>query len=154
MLLVSFHSFANTEIRKILSYNGTHFAQTESTSFVHDGVKLTTYENEPFIVGDYKHNKVEFLHSSHQKWYTATSFQNDEHIFNHIFGYAPVSRPGKVFILGGCCDQNRDWSSVILFENDEWKSLNQLKQGRINFMTIAYGTHVMIVGGTLQASKL
>ena len=137
----------------MLRYNGSDFSQMESTSYVHDGVKLTEYEKEPFIVGDYKHNEVEFLHSSHKKWYTATSFGNDEHIFDRIFGYAAVSRPGKIFILGGCCDQNKDWSTVIMFENDEWKSLDRLKQGRMNFMTITYGTDVMIFGGSVQENK-
>ena len=137
----------------MLSFNGNDFAQMESTSYVHDGVKLTEYENEPFIVGDYKHNKVEFLHSSHRMWYTATSFGNNEHTFDRIFGYAAVSRPGKTFILGGCCDQKKDRSTVIMFENDEWKSLDRLKQGRINFMAITYGTHVMMVGGSVQDNE-
>ena len=137
----------------MFSFNGTGFNQSESTSFIHDGVKLTEFENEPFIVGDYKHNEVEFLHSSHKRWYTATPFRTDEHTFKHIFGYFPVSRPGKVFILGGCCNQNNDWSTVSIFENDEWKSHGQLKHGRINFVTITYGTHVMIIGGTLQNTE-
>ena len=140
-------------MKKIHSFNGDNFEQTESTSFVHDGVKLTEYEDEPFIVGDYKHNQVEFFHSSHKMWYTATSFRNDHHIFDHIFGYAAVSRTEKVFILGGCCDQNNDWSTVTMFDNDEWKSLDRLKQGRINFMAITYGSHVMIVGGSVQENK-
>ena len=102
---------------------------------------MTEYENEPFIVGDYQHNQIEFMHLSHEKWYTASPFPTP----NKIFGYAPVSRPGKVFILGGCCHENT--YSVKLFEKDEWSSFGYLKQGRINFMTITYGTDVMIIGG-------
>lgn len=134
---------------KLLSYNGEHFNQTEASSFSHDGVKMTEYENEPFIVGDYNHNQIEFMHLSHEKWYTASPFPNRK----RIFGYAPVARPGKVFILGGCCDENENWSSVSLFEKDEWSLFGRLKQGRINFMTITYGTDVMIIGGKTLNSQ-
>ena len=118
----------------------------ESTSFVHDGVTMTEYENEPFIVGDYQHNEIEFMHLSHEKWYTASPFPHRD----RVFGYAPVSRPGKVFILGGCCDNPDDdqgWDRISLFQNDEWSYYGRLKQGRMNFMTITYGTDVMIIGG-------
>ena len=125
----------------MFSFNGEDFKPSESTSFVHDGVKMTEYENEPFIIGDYKHNKVEFMHLSHEKWYTAGSVPNR----GQIFGYEAVTRPGKVFILGGCCDDN--WSQILLFENDEWSYYGNLKHGRINFMTLTYGTDVMIIGG-------
>ena len=124
----------------------------ESTSFVHDGVTMTEYKNEPFIVGDYKHTEVEFFHSTHKKWYTATPFQ--QNIFKYIFGYAPISRPDKVFILGGCCDQKNDWSAVSVFANDNWQSHGSLNHGRLNFMTITYGTHVMIIGGILRNDTL
>ena len=90
----------------------------ESTSFIHDGVTMTEYENEPFIVGDYNHDQIEFMHLSHEKWYTAGPFPHRE----RVFGYAPVSRPGKVFILGGCCDNswepNREHRGISLFQND------------------------------------
>ena len=122
------------------SFNGD-FLPAESTSFIHDGVTMTEYENEPFIVGDYNHNQIEFMHLSHEKWYTAGPFPHRE----RVFGYAPVSRPGKVFILGGCCDG--DWAQISLFQNDEWSLHGLLKQGRMNFMTITYGTDVMIIGG-------
>ena len=112
----------------------------ESTSFPHDGVQMTEYENEPFILGDHKHDEIEFVHLAHRKWYTASPFP----FSNRIFGYSPVSRPGRVFILGGCCDH---WSSVSLFENDKWSKFGSLVQGRMNFMTITYGTDVMIIGG-------
>ena len=125
----------------MFSFDGKDFMPSESTSEMHDGVKMTEYENEPFIIGDYKHNKVEFMHLSHEKWYTASPFRYRA----EIFGYAAVTRPGKVFILGGCCDDN--WSGINLFENDEWSSYGNLKHGRINFMTITYGTEVMIIGG-------
>ena len=62
----------------------------------------------------------------------------------------PVARPGKVFILGGCCDENETWKTISIFEKDEWKIYGELKQGRINFMTITYGTDVMIIGGTTE----
>ena len=130
----------------MLSFDGLNFEQSESTSYIHDGVKMTEYENEPFIIGDYKHNQVEFMHSSHEKWYTAHPFPRPNLEYQGIFGYATVSRPGKVFLLGGCCDDN--WSQIALFENDEWNTdYGRLKHGRINFMTITYGTDVMIIGG-------
>ena len=62
----------------------------------------------------------------------------------------PVTRPGKVFLLGGCCDEKK--KAVSVFENDEWKSYGKLKQGRINFMTITYGTDVIIIGGKSRQS--
>ena len=105
---------------------------------------MTEYENEPFIIGDYNHNQIEFLPISHQKWYTAQPFPYR----TRAFGYAPVTRPGKVFIIGGCCDE--DWSSIALFENDEWSLFGRMNQGRINFLTITYGTEVMIIGGSTQ----
>ena len=63
-----------------------------STNFIHDGIKMTEYENEPFVVGDYENNQTEFLHMSHERWYTASPYPNttmnllDE---NRIFGYSP-----------------------------------------------------------------
>ena len=126
----------------MFSFDGEEFKPSESTSYIHDGVKMTEYENEPFIIGDYNHTQVEFMHLSHEKWYTASPIRDRE----QIFGYATVTRPGKVFILGGCCDG--DWSQISLFENDEWNTdYGNLKHGRINFMTVTYGTDVMIIGG-------
>ena len=61
-----------------------------------------------------------------------------------------VARPGKVFILGGCCDKNDSWKKVSIFENDKWRNFGELGQGRINFMTITYGTDVMIIGGITE----
>ena len=120
----------------------------ESTSFVHDGVKMAEYENEPFIIGDYNHNQIEFMHLAHEKWYIASPFPHR----GRIFGYAAVSRPGKLFILGGCCgdttaDTPDDWSEISLFQKDEWSYYGRLKHGRINFMTITYGSDIMIIGG-------
>ena len=109
---------------------------------------MTQYENEPFIVGHYHHSQVEFMHLFHEKWYIAKSFHNDPK--DPIFGFAAVSRPGKVFILGGCSEHS---SSVSIFENHEWKkNYGHLAQKRINFMTITYGTDVMIFGGTTEHS--
>jgi len=102
---------------------------------------MTEYDNEPFVVGDYEHSKIEFMHMTHQIWYTARPFP----FRRRSFGYAAISRPGKVFILGGCCDN--DWSIVSLFQNDNWSKIGLLNQGRINFMALTYGTDVMIIGG-------
>ena len=69
----------------------------QSTNFIHDGVVMTTYENEPFIVGDYNHNQVEILSSNllHSLWLTLSPFPfSGEQM--RIFGYSPVARPGKV----------------------------------------------------------
>ena len=137
----------------MFSFDGEDFMYIASTSEIHDGVKMTEYENEPFIIGDYKHNQVEFMHLSHERWYLASPFRYR----NQIYGYAAVTRPGEVFILGGCGDLPSgmgadlmgaaDWSQIILFENDEWSYFGRLKHGRINFMTVTYGTDVMIIGG-------
>ena len=115
---------------------------------------MTEYENEPFIVGDYNHKQVEFMHLSHEKWYTANPISFG---IQRIFGYAAVSRPGKVFLLGGSLHfkDNVDdkiidqmtMSQIILYQNDQWKPLGELKHARINFMTITYGTDVMLIGG-------
>ena len=137
--------FKINELIHLFSFNGTQpiekSAPYKSTTHIHDGIQMTEYENEPFVIGDYKHNKVEFLHLSHEQWYTASPFRSEK----PIFGYSAVSRPGKVFILGGCCDH---WQSVSIFENDEWQYHGKLGHGRMNFMTITYGTDLMIIGGT------
>ena len=70
---------------------------------------------------------------------------------NGIQNSLQVARPGRVFILGGCCDENESPRKIVsIFENDEWRNFGELEQGRINFMTITYGTDVMIIGGTTQ----
>ena len=104
---------------------------------------MVSYENEPFIIGDYEHNQIEFLHLSHEIWYPIRPYR----LFGQtrIFGYSAVSRPSKIFLFGGCCENN--WSEISLFENDEWTHFGSLKQGRINHLSIAYGTDVMIIGG-------
>ena len=131
-----------------LRFNGTFpMIPAESTSFVHDGVTMTEYENEPFIVGDFNHNEVEFMHLSHEKWYSARAYPFQE----RLFGYAAVSRPGRVFILGGCCYD--DWSLVSMFQDHEWSKIGHLKQGRMNFLAIKYQTHVLLVGGMTRGSK-
>ena len=64
-----------------------------STNHIHDGIQMTEYENEPFVVGDFDHNQVEFLHLSHERWYTASPFpKTSKNIMqkNRIFGYSPV----------------------------------------------------------------
>ena len=113
---------------------------------------MTEYENEPFIVGDYNHKQVEFMHLSHEKWYTANPIQFG---VQRIFGYAAVSRPGKVFLLGGSLyfkddsdtQQQMTMTQIILYHNDIWEPFGELKNARINFMTITYGTDVMLIGG-------
>ena len=143
---------AMKEIKYFFSFDGTKninghfFNQTESTSFAHDGVRMTQYENEPFIVGHYNHSQVEFMHLFHEKWYTVSSFYINPKI--PIFGFAAVSRPSRVFILGGSSEHS---SSVSIFENHQWKrNYGQLSEKRINFLTITYGTDVMIFGGTTE----
>ena len=147
-----FNSFAENKI--VFSFDGTKningdfFNQTESTFFAHDGVQMTQYENEPFIVGHYNHSQVEFMHLFHEKWYIASTFYDNPK--RPIFGFAAVSRPGKVFILGG---SSKHASSVSIFENHEWKqNYRQLSEKRINFLTITFGTDVMIFGGTTETS--
>ena len=149
------------QIKNIFSFNGT-FDLAASTSFVHDGVTMTEYQNEPFIVGDYNHNQVEFMHLSHEKWYTASPVMAASkwpHPFEiqRIFGYAVVSRPGKVFLLGGSLyigeEEGREenynivMDQIMLYQNHIWEPLGALKHARMNFMTITYGTDVMILGG-------
>ena len=116
----------------------------ESTSFIHDGVTMTEYQNEPFIVGDYNHTQVEFMHLSHKKWYTASKLPFPD--LKRVFGYAAVSRPGKVFLLGGSL-HFEGISKILLYENDIWGWTGDMKHARMNFMTITYGTDVMIIGG-------
>ena len=63
-----------------------------STNFIHDGIKMTEYENEPFVVGDYENNQTEFLHMSHERWYTASEYpftSKNRFDKNRIFGYSP-----------------------------------------------------------------
>ena len=133
-----------------------------STSFVHDGVTMTEYQNEPFIVGNYNHNQVEFMHLAHEKWYTASPVMAGSkwpHPFEieSIFGYAVVSRPGKVFLLGGSLYYKEEgrlehaMGQILLYQNDNWEPLGGLYHSRINFMTITYGTDVMIIGGKYEA---
>ena len=63
-----------------------------STSYIHDGIIMTEYKNEPFVVGDYNHNQVEFLHMSHERWYIASPYpytSKNPPNENRIFGYYP-----------------------------------------------------------------
>ena len=110
---------------------------------------MTEYENEPFIVGDYNHNQVEFMHLSHEKWYTASPVLDQLVKVKRIFGYAVVSRPRKVFLLGGniYTDEEHFMKQILLYQNHIWEPLGELKHARMNFMTITYGTDVMILGG-------
>ena len=129
--------------------NGSFFDQVESTHDPHDGVQMTEYENEPFILGDYKHNKVEFMHLFHKKWISAQNFDPDSK--KPIFGFAAVSRPGQIFILGGSGDH---MSKISIFKNHEWDhDYGELSLGRMNFMTITYGVDVLIIGGRTESKE-
>lgn len=78
--------------------------------------------------------------------------ENQAYIIFEIRNSVSVARPGKVYILGGCCNENHEASKTIsIFENDAWqKHYGELKQRRINFLTIIYGTDVMVIGGTAR----
>ena len=103
----------------------------ESTSFIHDGVTMTEYQNEPFIVGDYNHNQVEFMHLSHEKWYTASPFPHKK----WVFGYAVVSRPGAVYLFGGCCNSDRSSITVRVLTKQNLRSvISATVQYRENFV--------------------
>ena len=108
---------------------------------------MTEYENEPFVVGDYQHSQIEFMHISHRRWYTANPYPFQK----RLFGYAVVPRKSKVFIFGGCCDNN--WSTVSLFQKDKWSIIDNLRQGRTKHMAISYGTDVLIIGGVSQNNE-
>ena len=108
---------------------------------------MTQYQNEPFVVGDYHHNEIEFMHLSHELWFNIRPFP----YWTRLFGYSAVSRTTKVFLFGGCCDDN--WAMVTRFENDEWFRSGSLNQGRFNHLTITYGTDVMIIGGKSEDNQ-
>ena len=40
-----------------------------------------------------------------------------------------------------------DDGMIYIYENDQWAMMNVMKRARTNFMTITYGTDVMIIGG-------
>ena len=157
------HPRLDNQPKTIFRFDGTFpMEPAASTSFIHDGVTMTEYQNEPFIVGDYNHNQVEFMHLSHEKWYTASPVMAGSkwpHPFEiqRIFGYAVVSRPGKVFLLGGSLyykeegRQEHTMGQILLYQNDNWEPLGGLVHSRMNFMTITYGTDVMIIGGKYEA---
>ena len=42
---------------------------------------------------------------------------------------------------------NSDDGMIYIYENDQWAKMNVMKRARTNFMTITYGTDVMIIGG-------
>ena len=102
---------------------------------------MTEYKTFPILIGDYKHNKIEFFDLLHQEWYHTSPYPYQK----RLFGYGAVSRPGQVFIIGGCCSPK--WSLVSLLENNEWSQIGFLNVGRMNFMTIEYGSDIMIFGG-------
>ena len=109
---------------------------------------MTEYENFPFLIGDFKHNKIEFFDIQNQQWHTASPYRYQK----RIFGYGAVSRPGQIFIIGGCCSHR--WSLVSLYENKKWSKIGFLNVGRMNFMTIEYGSDIMIFGGRSKNKKL
>ena len=120
------------------------FQPSKSTTFVHDGVIMTNFKETPFIIGDYHHNEIEFLHKSFVKWLTGTAYPFQE----RIFGYAAVSKPNKLFIMGGCCQ--KDWSLISVFEDKGWTNIGRLNQGRMNFLAITVQTDIIIIGGNAK----
>ena len=78
----------------IASFNGNlSMKKIRSTNLVHDGIIMTEYQNEPFVVGDYDHNQVEFLHISHERWYIASPLLDtgiNRLNKTRIFGFSPV----------------------------------------------------------------
>ena len=102
---------------------------------------MTEYNNFPFLIGDFKHNKIEYFDLPNRQWNTASPYPYQR----RLFGYGAISRPGQIFIIGGCCSHK--WSLVSLFENKKWSKVGFLNEGRMNFMTIEYGSDIMIFGG-------
>ena len=111
---------------------------------------MTQYENQPFIVGDYNHTKIESMHTVVEKWHTFPNFYTDDSE-KAIYGYAAISSQNKVYILGGCCNHER---TVSIFGNYKWTHFdNQLMKPRKNFVTIRYGTDIMIIGGGTESHQ-
>ena len=108
---------------------------------------MTKYKGSPYLIGDFKSNRIEYLALKHQEWNKASPYPYQK----RLFGYGAVSRPGQIFIIGGCCSPK--WSLVSLFENDKWSKKGKLNVGRMNFMTIEYGSDVMIFGGRAKDKK-
>jgi len=108
---------------------------------------MTQYQNEPFVVGDYNHAEIEFMHLFHELWFNIKPFP----YWTPFFGYTAVSRTAQVYFFGGCCFDN--WAMVTRFENHEWSQIGSLSQGRLNHMTITYGTDVLIIGGKSMGSQ-
>ena len=81
-----------------------------STSYIHDGIIMTEYENEPFVVGDYNNNQVEFLHMSHERWYIASPYPyasknliNENRIFGYYPGRDSESSQWHFYFANSCC---------------------------------------------------
>ena len=127
---------------KKLRYDGKlPMIQLKSTKFPHDGVMMSEYKNEPYIIGDYKHHRIESYLLAYKKWIPAFPYPFQK----KIFGFFSISRPKKLFILGGCCANN--WSLISVLQDDVWSKHGYLKQGRMNFQAITYQTDIMVVGG-------
>ena len=126
---------------------------------------MATYYKQKYFFGQYWNNGRSLLEPVTLQQ-PQGSFSEPRSVFPHYFDQIfiwpicskfykirnplSVARPGKVFILGGCCDEKDTWKTVQIFENDGWRFFGELETGRINFMTITYGTDVMIIGGTTQ----
>ena len=131
----------------ILSFDGNDtFLPTWSTRYIHDGVEMAKYKNQPIIVGDYKHNEMEFMHLSYKRWYTANPYP----IEKVYFGYATVSQSDKVFFLGGSGESSE---RVSVYENESFGPFGSLRRGRINHVAIPFGDNVLIIGGKLSNSN-
>ena len=121
--------------------------ESQSTEFIHDGVMMSEYKRGPFIIGDYSHNRIEFFFLAYKIWFNAPSYPFQE----RLFGYASVSRPNKLFVFGGCCENN--WSLISVYEDAGWSKHGYLNQGRMNFLAITFQTDIMIVGGLTKNQK-
>ena len=93
---------------------------------------MTEYNNFPYLIGDFKHNKIEYFDLPNQQWNTASPYPYQR----RLFGYGAISRLGQVYIIGGCCDYK--WSLVSLFENKNWSKVGFLNVGRMHIITIQY----------------
>ena len=122
--------------------------RAESTEIPHDGVQMASYKDEPYIIGDYDHAKIEYMSLSDQKWHFPGNGGRNFPDRDRLFGYTPISRPDKLYILGGCCDEEDNWSTIWILKNDNWSKYGELTHGRINAMAAIYGNDVMIIGGS------
>ena len=63
--------------------------------------------------------------------------------FSQISEYSTAQSPDAAYIIGGRYTKNL----VAEFKNDQWRQLDDLKQGRYCHGSITVGTQTMVVGG-------